>query len=124
MDTLPPIKDRKGDFINDPPKNAIDLKDPSAVQKNIEYDPETNRYILYERIGNDFFRPPTYMTFEEYLEYRRKQDETAYFRQLAGVYDGKKRSEAEDPLAKFNIQKTLIDRLFGGTTVDIRPQGN
>ena len=124
LDTLPPIIDRKGDFINDPTKNPIDLKDPSAIQKNIEYDPETNRYILYERIGNDFFRPPTYLTFEEYLEYRRKQDETEYFRQLAGVHDGKKRKEAEDPLAKFNIQKTLIDRLFGGTTVDIRPQGN
>ncbi|MFZ4559613.1 MAG: cell surface protein SprA [Saprospiraceae bacterium] len=123
-DTVPPIKDRYGDFIHDKKSNPIDLKDPASIEKTVEYDPETGRYILYERIGSDFFRPPTFMTFEEYLNYRKKQDEQEYFKQLSGVYSGKKAQESADPLAKFDIGKSLIDRLFGGTTVDIRPQGN
>ncbi len=123
-DTLPPIKDRTGDFINDRNRNPIDLKDPAAIEKNIEYDPATGLYLLQERIGDDYFRPPTYMTFEEYLQYRRKQDEQDYFRQLSGAYTGKKGEDTADPLAKFDIKKSLIDRLFGGTDVNIKPQGN
>ncbi|MFM7401822.1 MAG: cell surface protein SprA, partial [Bacteroidota bacterium] len=29
-----------------------------------------------------------------------------------------------DPVAQFDIKNSLIDRLFGGTNVDIKPQGN
>jgi hypothetical protein len=93
-DTVPPIKDRYGDFIHDKKSNPIDLKDPASIEKTVEYDPETGRYILYERIGSDFFRPPTFMTFEEYLNYRKKQDEQEYFKQLSGVYSGKKAQES------------------------------
>ncbi|MBP9874993.1 MAG: cell surface protein SprA, partial [Haliscomenobacter sp.] len=123
-DTLPPIKDRTGDFLNDRNRNLIDLKDPASIDKNIEYDPATGLYLLQERIGEDYFRPPTYMTFEEYLQYRRKQDEQDYFRQLSGAYTGKKGEETADPLSKFDIKKSLIDRLFGGTDVSIKPQGS
>lgn len=124
QDTLPPIKDRYGDFIHEKKNNPIDLKDPAAVEQTIEYDPATGQYILYERIGGEYFRPPTFMTFEEYLKYRRKQDEQDYFKQLSGVSTGKKNLDNADPLAKFDVNKSLVDRLFGGTTVDIRPQGN
>ncbi|HMP13952.1 MAG TPA: cell surface protein SprA [Saprospiraceae bacterium] len=123
QDTLPPLKDRYGDFINDGKKNPFDLKDPGVVEKNVEYDPVTNRYIITEKVGNDFFRPPTYMTFEEYMEYRRRQDESNYFKQLSGVSTGGGLS-ALDPIAKIDVQNSLLDRLFGGTNVNIQPQGN
>ena len=47
---------------------VVNLKDPSAVEQTIEYDPETGQYIISEKIGDAYFRPPTYMTFDEYLE--------------------------------------------------------
>ncbi len=124
QDTLPPIKDRQGDYINNKPQNPFDLKDPSSVEKSIDYDPETGQYIITEKIGDDYFRPPTYMTFEEYMEYTRKQEEQQYFNQLSGVSTGAGGLSTIDPFAKFDVKSSLIDRLFGGNTVDIRPQGS
>lgn len=123
QDTVPPPPERFGDFINDRPSNPFDLKDPGAIEQNVEYDPATGNYIITEKIGDTYFRPPTYMTFEEYVEWRKKKEERDYFNQLSGVGAGNGVS-ALDPVAKFDVNNSLIDRLFGGTTVDIRPQGN
>jgi len=121
-DTLPPVEERYDDFITNPNKNPFDLKDPSVVEQTVDYDPETGQYIIRERIGDDYFRPPTYMTFEEYLAWQRKKDERDYFNQLAGINTGGG-TTALDPLAKFDVKSNMLDRLFGGSTVDIRPQG-
>ncbi len=122
-DTVPPIQDRQGDFLNQKNRNPFDLKDPDAIEKSVEFDPETGQYILTEKIGEDFFRPPTYMTFEEYLEYRQQEEERNYFRKLAGIGVEGEGQAGTDPLAKIDVDRSLLDRLFGGSTVDIQPQG-
>ena len=71
-DTIPPITDRHGNWIEDPNSNPFDLHDPEEVIQDVEYDPITNRYILTERIGEEDYRSPTTMTFDEYLEWRTK----------------------------------------------------
>ncbi len=123
-DTLPPLEDRYDDFINDAGDNPFDLQDPDIVEQNVEFDPETGQYIITEKIGDDYFRPPTYMSFQEYNEYRRQQEESNYFKELAGVNTGDSGASALDPIAQFDVENSLIDRLFGGNTVDIRPQGS
>ena len=122
-DTIPDIEERYDDFVTGGSDNPFDLEDPSDIEKNIEYDPETGNYIITEKIGDDFFRPPTYMTFDEYFDFKQKQEERAYFNRLAGIAAGEGTSGL-DPLAKIDVENDLLDRLFGGTTVDIRPQGN
>ena len=66
LDTVP-VKERYGDFLNNK-KNPFDLKDPSIIQKNVEYDAKSGQYIISEKIGDDYYRMPTYMTFSEYLK--------------------------------------------------------
>ncbi len=122
-DTIPDIQERYDDFLTSPGQNPFDLDDPSIIEQNVEYDPATGQYIITERIGDDYFRPPTYMSFQEYLDFRQKQEERAYFNQLSGVSSGAGVS-ALDPIAKIDVENSLLDRLFGGTAVDIRPQGN
>lgn len=126
VDTLPPLKDRRDDFINSGKKNPVDLKDPKAIDQKVEYDPVTNRYIVSEKIGDDYYRSPTYMTFEEYSKWRAKKQQQEYFDRLAGVSSagGKKSGVSGDPIAKFEVKKELVERLFGSNVVDIRPQGN
>ena len=125
LDTLPPLKDRYGNFLTGSGNNVIDLKDPAIVNQTVEYDPETGMYIITEKVGNDFYRPPSYMTFDEYMTWKSQQQQKSYFKQLAGISDGADGISGRlDPIAKFDFKKSLIDRLFGGTTVDIRPQGN
>ncbi len=123
QDTVP-VQDRTGDFINNPNSNPFDLQDPGIIEKNVEYDPTTGNYIITEKIGDEYYRPPTYMTFDEYFEWQAQQQEEAYFQELAGFSDGKsKGSGLKDPIQDIDIKKSLVDRLFGGSTVDIRPQG-
>lgn len=123
QDTIP-LEDRYGDFLNDQGRNPFDLADPQAIEQNVEYDPETGQYIITETIGGDFYRPPTYMTFQEYLDYQSEQQERDYFNQLSGVGTGASASGRLDPLGKVDVDNQLLDRLFGGTEVDIRPSGN
>jgi len=125
QDTLPPVSERFGDHISNPANNPFDLRDPSIIEKEVNFDPETGTYIITEKIGDEYFRMPSYMTFEEYLAYKSKQEEQAYFDRLAGVgKKGGKLSSRDDPLSKIDVEESLRDRLFGGTGVDIRPQGN
>ncbi len=122
VDTIP-LKDRTGDFITDKQNNPFDITTKEIVQK-VEYDPVTGHYIIYEKIGNEFYRTPTYMTFEEYLDYKSKEQEKDYFNSLAGIKSDKKsRSGKIDPMDKVELKNSLIDRLFGGTEVNIKPQG-
>ncbi|MCS6917264.1 MAG: cell surface protein SprA [Chitinophagales bacterium] len=116
-----PIHDRYSDYYTTPDNHSFDLKDPSAIEQQIEFDPLTGQYLLTETIGNDFFRNPSYLTFEEFLELEFKKQEGDYWR---------KRSNAsallseQGILPEVNVNNRLVDRIFGGTRVDIRPQGN
>jgi len=123
LDTFP-LTDRYDNSVFDKNYNPFDLKDPSAIEKTIEYDPETGQYIIYEKIGQENYRPPTYMTFDEYMEYTEKEQQESYFSKLSGVSSGNGGAEANDPIEKLDIENSLIDRLFGGTDVKITPQGN
>jgi cell surface protein SprA len=123
-DTLEPIEERFDDFLNTP-RNPFDLRDPSAIEEVVEYDPVTNMYMITERIGDDYFRAPTYMTFDEYTRYREERQQRDYFDRLQGASDGSRKPSAlVNPISKFNIRTSLIERLFGGTEVDIKPQGS
>ncbi|MGK0366030.1 MAG: cell surface protein SprA, partial [Saprospiraceae bacterium] len=123
QDTIP-LNDRQGDFLTTPSTNPFDLNDPAGVEQNVEYDPESNSYIITETIGDGFFRSPTYLTFEEYMDYRQKQDQQRYFDILQGKEFGDETNGLRDPVSAIDVENTLLDRLFGGTEVDIRPQGN
>ncbi len=123
-DTIPPITDRVEPFT-DKSLNPFDLRDPEIVDQSIEYDPESGQYLIDEKIGDDFFRQPSYMSFDEYLDYKAKQQERQYFQRLAGINSAGGQIGANvDPIKKFDISKSLVDRLFGGTTVDLNPKGN
>lgn len=123
-DTIP-FKDRFGNFVEEKNTNPFDLDDPAGIEKNVEYDPQTGLYIITEKIGDEFFRAPTYMTFDEYMEWTRKEQERAYFERLAGISQGDRNSSGKvDPVSIVDISDDIIDRLFGGSEVDLKPQGN
>lgn len=115
-----PIYDHFGDPVLEGNPSSIDLNDPSNVDKTVEYDPVENKYYITEKIGDQFYRNPTYMTLEEYLQYQGKKDEDEYWKRRL------------DALTLFNKKPQLpqmykegvFDRIFGGSTIQVRPQGN
>lgn len=123
-DTIP-IKDRDGSWADDDYYNPFDIT-PSIVTQEVEYDPATGNYIILEKIGDEYYRTPSYMTFSEYMEWSKKNQERDYFSELAGLNTGKNNDSKAviDPMDRIDIKNSLIDRLFGGTEVNIQPQGN
>ena len=128
LDTMP-VKERYGDFLNNK-KSPFDLKDPSIIQKSVEYDVKSGQYIISEKIGDDYYRMPTYMTFSEYLKYRETEQQQKQFQKFNGLGSKDKSDfvgrKFDDPLKKLQelIEKNIVDRLFGGTELSITPQGN
>ena len=81
--------------------------------------------MIYEKIGNDYFRTPTYMTLQEYLKYREQEQRMNYFRQLSGGgKSGISASGIVDPAAYVDVKKDLVERIFGGNEITIKPQGS
>ncbi|MFT6333433.1 MAG: cell surface protein SprA [Halioglobus sp.] len=120
-DTIP-IKDNYGDHVTDPNNNPFDITS-NVIEQKVEYDPTSGNYIIYEKIGDEYYRTPTYLTFEEYLEFKKKEQQKAYFQRLAGVSSKKGLNAKTDPMERIDIQNSIVDRLFGGTEVNIQPQG-
>ena len=49
---------------------------PKDFSKEVVYDEDTDKYILYQRIGNTDLFSQKIMTFQEYLDYQaRRNDE-------------------------------------------------
>ncbi len=124
LDTIP-FNERYGNHLTGSAGNAIDLNDPNVIEKTVEYDPVSNRYIITEKVGDNDFRPPIYLTFDEYMTWQHAQQQKAYFDNLAGIKnDFITFNPNEDPVEQFNLTDDLINRLFGGTDISIKPTGN
>ncbi len=116
-----PIYDRRGDAFSNPQHNSFDLKDPSNLRDSIEYDPKTGQYYIVEKIGNNYYRSPTYLTFDELMRIKSKESEDDYFRHRADVLSSLNLKRLRP---KFDVSDNLFNRIFGNGKVEIRPQGN
>jgi cell surface protein SprA len=103
-------------------ENGLYLNDPSNIETNIEYDPESGEYNIEQTMGEEIdYRPPTYMSFDEYQDYNANQALRDYWREKAGEQSETQRKPL---IPKLNIKSKLFETIFGGTTVEIRPQGS
>ncbi len=116
-----PISDRRGDFLASPP-GTFDLRSPQNFNDSIVYDYENRRYIIYEKIGDRYYRVPTTYTFEEFWQMRHAQAEQEYFRQRANTTSILNRGKFVRP--KLSLTDNLFNRLFGNGEIKINPQGN
>lgn len=103
---------REGRFDNDPPN----------LVRTIEYDATTNRYVLTEKVGNLLYRAPRYITFVEYLQLTQQQNRREYFKKLTDNYA----YDSQQPgfIPQIKIRSRTFEQIFGGSTIDIRPQGS
>jgi cell surface protein SprA len=126
-DTLKyPIQDRRGDRFTNPGRSSFDLKNPANITDSIEYDPKTRQYYIVEKIGNRYYRSPTYLTFDEFQRIQARKAEVEYFRKRANILSSLNR-KMERP--KLQWHNSLVNRIFGAgpdgmPKVEIKPQGN
>ena len=97
------------------------LKDPSNLKEEIIYDPILNEYVLTRKIGNLNYTRPASFSFDEYKDWDLKQSVERYWQEKisAGGVGGR-----QGIIPQLRIGGELFDRVFGGNTIDIRPQGS
>lgn len=115
-----PFDDESDEGINDG-RSPLYLSDPSNIEKEFKYDPETDQYNYRQMLGDDDYRRPTYMTLDEYLEYDMEKSQKDFWRQKAAA---ETLNESQGFRPQINVKGELFDRIFGGNTIDIRPQGS
>ena len=98
------------------------MNNPNTFNTYVEYDPITNQYYEYQRIGSRNFGFPRIMSFQEYQEYELNNSNIKYWDLRTG--ERKVRENSVFGLPKLYIGGKAFDQIFGGNSVDIRPQGS
>ncbi len=101
---------------------GVDLQDPENIENEVIYDPVTGQYILNSSVGGSFdYRPPMSMTLDEYLQYDMERAMETYWTEKS---TSETERAAKGLIPSLNVKGELFDRIFGGNTIDIRPQGS
>jgi cell surface protein SprA len=117
-----PFEDRYTDPLNAHSEpNGMYLNDPSNIKMDIEYNPDERQYDIYERIGKQFYRNPSYLTFDEYVDHEYDKSTKDYWKQRANEESAMQKKGFSPRLY---IGGEAFNRIFGGNTIDIRPQGS
>ncbi len=120
-DTVPPLQYN----FNNSQKGGLFLNDPT--QYEVIYDPDSGHYIFYEKIGDFLIKHPSYMTEEEYKEYRLNRDMLEYSKTKISAIDGKKegsRDAQKNLLPTYYVNNNFFESIFGGNTIEVNPQGS
>jgi cell surface protein SprA len=116
-----PVKERTGDHVTDKQKDPFYLSDPANIQKNVEYDPISGKYVVTEKVGDMNIKDPTYLTYDEYLKYTEKNERNDFYRSRSNALQ---LIEEKGLIPTVDMKSRILDRIFGGSKVEIRPQGN
>jgi cell surface protein SprA len=108
-------------WSNPPSQSPLYLGDPSNVNSEIIYDPDENQYNINERMGDMFYRNPSYLTFDEFVRSEYSKSTKDYWREIA---ESSPDNQKKSIIPKIYIGGQAFDRIFGGNTIDIRPQGS
>ncbi|WP_419197719.1 T9SS outer membrane translocon Sov/SprA [Maribacter cobaltidurans] len=105
----------------------IALENPESIVSKYIYDPEMDRYIYNESIGDFNIGYPIILTPEQYYELIRKEGIKDYFKEKSDAYSGKKAGSEEarkNLLPNFYVNNNFFQSVFGGNTIEVIPQGS
>ena len=115
-------KDRPGNSIIYPNASSpLILKDPSSMQLGVEVDTSLT-YTIDERIGGLYYRAPTNLNFEQYNKLQGMKMRKSYWKEMSSDGDGESAISGRRLIPPIYISPAF-DRIFGGSFVDIRPNG-
>ncbi len=120
--TLPyPFKDQPAFGYSKQDSTKIYLNKPSNITYEIEYDPVLGQYVFYEKVGKLNYRLPQSMSLDDYIDYDFDKSIRDYWRTRTQLADQDIRNGGLLP--KLTIGSEAFNRIFGGNTINIQPQG-
>ncbi|MDX1284797.1 MAG: cell surface protein SprA, partial [Draconibacterium sp.] len=115
-----PFKDQPAFGQSKQDSNKLFLNKPSNIQYEIEFDPVTGEYVFYEKVGKLNYRLPQTMSLDDYIDYDFEKSIKDYWRTRTQIEDMDRRGGL---LPKLTIGSEAFNRIFGGNTINIQPQG-
>jgi cell surface protein SprA len=117
------LRDRYGDpFSNYTTNSPLFLKNPKSLSLDLQIDTGMN-YNIYEKIGKVNFRPTSSMSFREFSQQQDRVNRKDYWKNRSQALDGESAVSGRNLLPKIYVSP-LLDRIFGGSFVEIIPRGN
>jgi cell surface protein SprA len=103
----------------------LDIDNPRSIVESYTYDPVTNRYIYTESLDGFNINYPMILTPDEYEELVLRDSMREYFQQKSNAIDGKGTEEQKkDLLPRYYVNSSFFETIFGGNTIDVKPQGS
>lgn len=109
------------------------LNDPSNVREEVTFDPNTGFYTIQRYIGNVPYGPPLILTMDQYKDRVFNDIDAGYFENrvqqttravnTGGGGNGSGDRESDGLIPEINIRSEAFADIFGGNTIEIRPQG-
>ncbi len=102
---------------------AADLRDPSNIRTEAEYDPATGMYIIHTRLGDKDIVTPFMMSADEYNKVAVRRDMFDYYQQRnAETFEQKDK----DPFNILDMNFALgpLEKIFGPGGVRLTTQGS
>ena len=94
------------------------IESPENFIDSVQYDHDSDLIFITKFIGGHTMSLPRYFSVEEYRKYLFKQKFNNYWKERIS------RNRTNDDLGKVNSSGQLINKVFGGSLVDIKPQGS
>ncbi|WP_054410403.1 T9SS outer membrane translocon Sov/SprA [Flavobacterium akiainvivens] len=103
----------------------IAIGDPNSIVSAYSYDPVTNRYILTSVLSGYNVNYPVILTPEQYEELVLRENMRNYYREKSKALDPNATPDQQkDLLPRYYVRSSFFETLFGGNTIDIKPQGS
>jgi cell surface protein SprA len=103
-------------------KNKLFLGNTSNITEDFTYDPATNTYNYTRKAGNLQLTSPASLSLDEYQQLDMDRSLNNYWREK-NLSSGNGAS-GTGIIPQIHIGGEVFDRIFGGNTIDIRPQGS
>jgi len=103
------------------PSGGLYLSNPSNLKQDVIYDPKYNEYTITNKIGSLDYRNPASFSFDEYRKWDTRQALDSYWQERANSAAGATRLGV---IPQIRVGGEAFDRIFGGNTIDIKPQGS
>jgi cell surface protein SprA len=97
------------------------LDTPPNIEINYELAPDGKGFYVYEQVGGKNVRPPTYITYEQYMKIKNRDMQQNYLRSKAASSLSQASTQQGGLIPTLNVNSKLFATIFGSNKVDIKP---
>ena len=103
----------------------VEVANPTSIVDAYTYDAVSNRYILNSTFEGFNITYPIILTPDQYQELVLRENMRSYYREKSKALDPNATPEQQkDLLPRYYVNSSFFETIFGGNTIDVKPQGS